>query len=71
VVHVVQRLPVASAEEIVTPRHEREEVLGPTRRFLVDGHQLAFLLVGSLLMATAVLVATAGTTPGGVSPSPL
>jgi len=41
VVHVVQRLPVARVEEIITPRHEREEVLGPTRRFLVDGHQVA------------------------------
>jgi AcrR family transcriptional regulator len=50
VVHVVQRLPVTRVEEIVTPRHEGEEVLGPTRRILAYGHRLAFLLVGSLLM---------------------
>jgi AcrR family transcriptional regulator len=48
VVHVVQRLPVTRVEEIVAPRHEREEVLRPTRRFLVHGHQVAFLLVGSV-----------------------
>jgi len=66
VVHVVQRGPVARVEEIVTPRHEREQVLGSTRRFRVDGHRVAVLLVAFSLDAKALFVATAGTTPGGV-----
>lgn len=37
----LQRLPVTRVEEILTSRHEREEVLGPIRRFLVCGHQVA------------------------------
>jgi hypothetical protein len=39
VVDVVQRLPVAPVEKIVTPRHEGEQVLGPIAGFGVDGHR--------------------------------
>jgi hypothetical protein len=56
----VQRLPVARVKETVAVSHELEQVLGPTRRFRVGSHSVAFLLDRSLLMPQPLLVPAAG-----------